>query len=174
MCAESLQESERIPEPLVLRLVHLQGAVISGGKVCRLIRTPHYRFHSPTRQKEAIVRGHCNYSHSYCSFQTLPEKRPPLHHLSLGGGSVLRAASLVLPQLGPSQGRGAAPADPALLDGHDPPAAQQQPRRAAGGDQGHPGELLPAPQLEPAAEWRARGRPELGRESHLPPEPNAE
>ncbi|XP_075884079.1 neurobeachin-like protein 2 isoform X3 [Nelusetta ayraudi] len=29
---ESLQESERIPEPLVLRLVHLQGAVISGGK----------------------------------------------------------------------------------------------------------------------------------------------
>lgn len=31
---ESLQESEKIPEFLTLRLAHLQGAVISGGKVC--------------------------------------------------------------------------------------------------------------------------------------------
>lgn len=30
---ESLQDSENIPELLILRLVHLQGAVISGGKV---------------------------------------------------------------------------------------------------------------------------------------------
>lgn len=30
---ECLQESQKIPEPLTLRLVHLQGAVISGGKV---------------------------------------------------------------------------------------------------------------------------------------------
>lgn len=34
---ESLQESEQIPELIRLRLVHLQGAVISGGKVCCLI-----------------------------------------------------------------------------------------------------------------------------------------
>lgn len=33
---ESLKESEKIPELLTLRLVHLQGAVISGGKVCPL------------------------------------------------------------------------------------------------------------------------------------------
>lgn len=37
MFTESLRESERIPELLTLRLVHLQGAVISGGKVCCLI-----------------------------------------------------------------------------------------------------------------------------------------
>lgn len=37
MFAESLQESEKIPELLTLRLVHLQGAVISGGKVELLI-----------------------------------------------------------------------------------------------------------------------------------------
>lgn len=30
---ECLQESQKIPELLTLRLVHLQGAVISGGKV---------------------------------------------------------------------------------------------------------------------------------------------
>lgn len=34
MFTESLQDSEQIPELLTLRLVHLQGAVISGGKVC--------------------------------------------------------------------------------------------------------------------------------------------
>lgn len=34
MFTESLQGSEQIPDLLTLRLVHLQGAVISGGKVC--------------------------------------------------------------------------------------------------------------------------------------------
>lgn len=34
MCTESLRDSKEIPELLTLRLVHLQGAVISGGKVC--------------------------------------------------------------------------------------------------------------------------------------------
>ena len=34
---ESLQERGQIPELLTLRLVHLQGAVISGGKVCHHI-----------------------------------------------------------------------------------------------------------------------------------------
>uniref|UniRef100_A0A8P4K618 Neurobeachin-like protein 2 n=1 Tax=Dicentrarchus labrax TaxID=13489 RepID=A0A8P4K618_DICLA len=39
---ESLQESEKIPELLTLRLVHLQGAVISGGKKNGLLSiTPH-------------------------------------------------------------------------------------------------------------------------------------
>ncbi|XP_035491031.2 neurobeachin-like protein 2 isoform X3 [Scophthalmus maximus] len=39
---ESLQESEQIPEILALRLVHLQGAVISGGKKNGLLSiTPH-------------------------------------------------------------------------------------------------------------------------------------
>ncbi|XP_044215152.1 neurobeachin-like protein 2 isoform X2 [Thunnus albacares] len=39
---ESLQESEQIPELLTLRLVHLQGAVISGGKKNGLLSiTPH-------------------------------------------------------------------------------------------------------------------------------------
>ncbi|KAM8735227.1 neurobeachin-like protein 2 isoform 1-T1 [Acanthopagrus schlegelii] len=38
----SLRKSEQIPEPLVLRLVHLQGAVISGGKKNGLLSiTPH-------------------------------------------------------------------------------------------------------------------------------------
>lgn len=37
MRTESLQESERIPELLTLRLVHLQGAVTSGEKVCLFI-----------------------------------------------------------------------------------------------------------------------------------------
>lgn len=38
---ESLQESEQIPEILTLRLVHLQGAVISGGKVCSRVHALH-------------------------------------------------------------------------------------------------------------------------------------
>nr|XP_046254941.1 neurobeachin-like protein 2 isoform X3 [Scatophagus argus] len=38
---ESLQESEKIPELLTLRLVHLQGAVISGGKNGLFSITPH-------------------------------------------------------------------------------------------------------------------------------------
>ncbi|XP_061771757.1 neurobeachin-like protein 2 isoform X2 [Nerophis ophidion] len=39
---ESLQDSEKIPELLILRLVHLQGAIISGGKKNGLLAvTPH-------------------------------------------------------------------------------------------------------------------------------------
>lgn len=41
MYTDSLQDSEQIPELLTLRLVHLQGAVISGGKVCY----PRYPLH---------------------------------------------------------------------------------------------------------------------------------
>lgn len=42
MFTVSLRKSEQIPEPLVLRLVHLQGAVISGGKVCSPICPLHH------------------------------------------------------------------------------------------------------------------------------------
>lgn len=51
---ESLHESEKIPEPLILRLVHLQGAVISGGKVCKAI-CPIYQLLSCTLRNQYYI-----------------------------------------------------------------------------------------------------------------------
>lgn len=112
--------------------------------------------------------------HDCCSFFSFSEKWSSLHQSSVRRGPVLRSARVVLPDLPRSQKHQFASANSALPDADDPPPAFQQPRRAAGGDQDHSGELLPAPQLEPSALQRPGGPAELGGESGLTPEPNAE
>nr|XP_057940403.1 neurobeachin-like protein 2 isoform X3 [Doryrhamphus excisus] len=53
---ESLQDSEKLPELLTLRLVHLQGAVISGGKVC-LSPYPHHHHRLLLSDSESDDKG---------------------------------------------------------------------------------------------------------------------
>lgn len=137
---ESLKESEQIPEALTLRLVHLQGAVISGGKVCYSVcHLYHWLFCSLCKLKLITL--------SIFS----PEEWPSRHHPSLRWGPVLCPASVVLRDLPWTKGHGTPTADLAVLDRDDPPPALQQPCGAAGGDQDNIRELLPAPQLESPA-----------------------
>lgn len=163
LSTECLQESQKIPELLTLRLVHLQGAVISGGKVSTsalLFLT----YCSMTICGEVILT---------VSFFLFSEERPSLYHPWLSWGPLLGPASLVLQGVHRAQGCSTPTADLAVLDRGDTPPAFQQSRRAAGGDQDDIGELLPAPELEPPSQQRLSRQAELGGQPDLPPEPNA-
>lgn len=168
---ESLQESEKIPEVLTLRLVHLQGAVISGGKVCYSSHPPNQWLGCSLRNTTSAKSNWLQRSH-FVLF-VFSEEWPPLHHSSVCRGPVRCSASVVLSGHPSTQGHGATTADLAVPDCNDPPAALQQPCRATGGDQDDIGELLPAPQLESTTEQWSTRQAELGGQSDFAPEPNA-